>query len=503
MVDSVKFAWGINSVGQFKHVSEVPNGNDCLCYCIQCGGALCAKNKVQKVTAHFSHQVDCNCVGESIIHVLAKKIIEDAANNGDRFYLPEMKGVVESLCDLDEIHSLEWNYGKKYLSNYKAQQEVRLGDLITDVLCIDVDTNEQYAVEIYRTHKKDDKSIKIFKTQGMMAVELDLSDLRLDISREELVSQVLVNAPRRWLNNTKQKSLISATKNELDSIVNQCNSRSYSDFIKWFREQDLNGILSKLKLTDLRHVERSIDITGKSISYPLRQEFKITDISEIQYPSKHDDYLAAKIQINEKSWFDIVFIIGKKADYYTLDIKRPYVISEIIKDDFNDYMFFCEAKSIDKWTIELKRRAQRELNFIISNKNNYIEVFQNISDQQRINMLCHKIGVPSPTISGRYSVFKPHWNTCEYVWKALVYLYFICKHNDITTSSIAENDWFSALLDLPNDERSSVQRSKDIYYWFDKRLRPTGLVFRRRRLKFEVNDLSPLYKNIRKIEDIL
>lgn len=67
---------------------------------------------------------------------------------------------------------------------------------MVDVLCEEHSTSQLFAIEIYRTHK-DDITISKFEQKSLMSIEIDLSELELDISKNELKNNVLKTAPRR------------------------------------------------------------------------------------------------------------------------------------------------------------------------------------------------------------------------------------------------------------------------------------------------------------------
>ncbi|MGL6414495.1 hypothetical protein ACSZMN_10775 [Aeromonas veronii] len=88
------------------------------------------------------------------LSIFSKKIIEDASRNSEPLYLPCLEGELESYCDLDERHAERWHYKKLSLTNYTANSEVKIDDIVVDVLCEEHSTSQLFAIEIYRTHKK-------------------------------------------------------------------------------------------------------------------------------------------------------------------------------------------------------------------------------------------------------------------------------------------------------------------------------------------------------------
>ena len=78
--------------GNLIHIDSVENGNNCGCTCPHCKEPLCAKNRGEIQTHHFSHQSGTDCEGayETAVHLLAKKILVECKklrvfyDNGER-----------------------------------------------------------------------------------------------------------------------------------------------------------------------------------------------------------------------------------------------------------------------------------------------------------------------------------------------------------------------------------------------------------------------------------
>ena len=73
-----KIAWARNEDGELVHVSSVPRGAACNCKCPKYDELLLARKGVER-THHFAHKPDvtCVCALETVLHLLAKKIISD------------------------------------------------------------------------------------------------------------------------------------------------------------------------------------------------------------------------------------------------------------------------------------------------------------------------------------------------------------------------------------------------------------------------------------------
>jgi len=75
------------STGKIVTVNRVANGKACKCVCPVCGQPLQAKQGAEK-THHFSHLTNFECKPETILHRVAKKILEGSS----RIMLPDGKG---------------------------------------------------------------------------------------------------------------------------------------------------------------------------------------------------------------------------------------------------------------------------------------------------------------------------------------------------------------------------------------------------------------------------
>jgi hypothetical protein len=71
-----KLVYGVDTLGNMRHISEVERGDACGCNCPACDAPLTARKGPENVH-HFGHQVSSSCVTapETALHRLAKEIV--------------------------------------------------------------------------------------------------------------------------------------------------------------------------------------------------------------------------------------------------------------------------------------------------------------------------------------------------------------------------------------------------------------------------------------------
>ena len=185
-----------NKDGRLISVNDVDSGLKCGCTCPSCGESLIARKGNVRIF-HFAHQGDsaCKYAVESSLHLLSKEIISEAKT----FYLPKRRiQLIEHGNHFDLEDSKEIVVDRveieQYDRNVKPDLIIYSGD-------------KKYHIEIYVTHKADEAKIEKLKKDNVYSIEIDLSNLGDDISREQL-KQVLLedNDLKYWLNNPESNA---------------------------------------------------------------------------------------------------------------------------------------------------------------------------------------------------------------------------------------------------------------------------------------------------------
>ncbi len=186
----VKLPYGELSDGRIVHVSEVTSGAACGCVCPGCGTTLVAR-KGDLNEHHFAHQsvTDCRHALESALHKLAKEVLHDRRE----ILLPEVRADTGG-------RSLVTHPAAVYRFD-EAFLEPHLGDIVPDVI---VQRGEhRLLVEMYVTHRCGPEKIERIRRAGSSCLEVDLSGISRQATREEVEDALLRSARRYWLNNPK------------------------------------------------------------------------------------------------------------------------------------------------------------------------------------------------------------------------------------------------------------------------------------------------------------
>lgn len=213
------------------HISEVEQGLSCDCQCPHCGSALVAR-KGNIRAHHFAHHnsPDCNHGMETALHMLAKEIIKTEKC----LYLP-------SDCSNSQLEDRNGRSFKvcHYLPSASVQfDEVRLeqhsGDYTPDVTALTTD-GKWLDIEILVTHKVDENKAMRQRMRGKDMIEIDLSELARDLSRQELTKAVLLTAPRHFIHNAYQsvaniqlKSSLTETVAYIDNLIEMAKHNSFA-----------------------------------------------------------------------------------------------------------------------------------------------------------------------------------------------------------------------------------------------------------------------------------
>ncbi|HMG66118.1 MAG TPA: competence protein CoiA family protein [Chitinophagaceae bacterium] len=158
---------GLSRSDQTKEIliEDAANGLACDCVCPGCKATLVAKQGTERIP-HFAHYTGSSCrYGETMLHLLAKKILKAAAR-----------------IKLDDERIL-------YYTN--AEVEVVEGDMRIDVVLRNNITHEKYAVEIVVTNSLSDEKIERLLRLGYNVLEIDLKGFDENISEAEL-SEILI-----------------------------------------------------------------------------------------------------------------------------------------------------------------------------------------------------------------------------------------------------------------------------------------------------------------------
>lgn len=154
------------TTGEEVSIKDALKGRACDCICSACRKEVLAA-KGQKNKHHFRHTVETNCPGMTPLHKLMQEIIKEGkillTARGELFY--QFLGL-----------------------------EVRLNKFYADA-AVDIDDCTIY-IEVQVTHDNTIEKIQYYKENKVPHLNINLSDLPHDISKEDLIA-ILNNEPER------------------------------------------------------------------------------------------------------------------------------------------------------------------------------------------------------------------------------------------------------------------------------------------------------------------
>lgn len=187
-------------------VDNVERGRKCNCVCPYCKQPLIAKKGNFRIH-HFAHDKDFSCEHgyETSLHLLAKEI------------LSESKSIV--------LPALTRGSRNKFILEKSIEVkilDVRLEQYIDDVkpdVIIDTEMGTFY-IEIYVTHKVDSVKIDKLKEHGINTIEVNLSNKKEAIGKDELSTILLSdNSLKKWIyhRSTSKLNQYISHKNKIDN----------------------------------------------------------------------------------------------------------------------------------------------------------------------------------------------------------------------------------------------------------------------------------------------
>ncbi len=222
----IKISYGEDGAGRIFHISEVDSGSNTGCFCPECKAPLIAYKSKRKLTRdHFGHRTDyaCATAPETGLHKFAKQVLcENRA-----LLLPPQIG----------RHEEATNYIRDaYMFSYDiVADEVIMPNMKPDIVV----KRGQYEllVEIAVTHFCEEAKLDRLRERRLSAIEIDLSKVLRDASREEHVDAVLKSAPRQWLFN---KRVASAEEQFRQLALDQANA------VRAQHDKDWGGLAADL-----------------------------------------------------------------------------------------------------------------------------------------------------------------------------------------------------------------------------------------------------------------
>lgn len=255
--------------GNLICISEIPpekNGLKCGCVCPMCKEPLIAKQgKIR--THYFAHQsaaLYCEGATQSMLHMLAKKILSETKNiclptcilqieNYGLELSDYSLGSIDATCPTTSPeHSI---YGPTYVpvsacgglrQIRSARVENRLGGIVSDLVLEIMNRNgkevHEVIVEIFVTHKVDESKKKRIEELNLPALEIDLSTV---YDKWLETPENLSHLKNIFLNPVKEKYWVYMPSQN-QKIAQELNRRRVED-IKGLNLRELMRILNEKK----------------------------------------------------------------------------------------------------------------------------------------------------------------------------------------------------------------------------------------------------------------
>lgn len=195
--------YAINQEGNLVHVDKVKNGQECKCKCPACGEDLVAKHGNSDRLHHFAHASgkDCEHAYESSLHLAAKHILEKAKG----MVIPPIY-VHFPLSKKDAVLIQE----ATTISFNRVILEQSFESFVPDVIAYqknkDTGNETPLLVEIFVSHRVDDKKLQKVKEQKISTLEIDLSDTDRAVQMQELENILLHDTTKKkWIFNAKEE----------------------------------------------------------------------------------------------------------------------------------------------------------------------------------------------------------------------------------------------------------------------------------------------------------
>ena len=184
--------FGLDSVGRFVFVSEVPRGLACQCRCVVCDEPLIARQGAVREHhfAHASGREPCEVSHESLLHRYAKQVIQEAGG----LAVPVDLAVVEQL-GLDHAGTPSARLELQCIDVERSVQDLR-PDLLGHT-----DAGIAIAIEVAYSSFCDLLKADRFAQLGLPALEIDLRAFTPEGFEPEAVRAAVLHdiAAKTWL----------------------------------------------------------------------------------------------------------------------------------------------------------------------------------------------------------------------------------------------------------------------------------------------------------------
>lgn len=309
---TVYLTYALDKEGKLVHIDDVPNGDECNCFCPHCKSHLCAKNGGKIKTHHFAHLsgADCKSAVESALHIMAKDIL----SKHKRIMLPP-------ISEIEQAKSIEF-------TEVELEKTSDFG-LRPDCECYyGKESEKRIWIEFKRTHAVDQKKKGKIISAKIDCIEIDINSCKLN---PEEVKRFLteVHEKRVWIYN--KEYTYSENKERDHHYTSHYSYRTCPDDV--YHKVPIHRTFAKEETGNIVNLKSNDNIdTNKHNYYCLAcgKEVTLENIggvySFIHLNENNNDFCEYE-QYLHKSAKAIIYDKFQKSEKFEIEINHPHVCS--------------------------------------------------------------------------------------------------------------------------------------------------------------------------------
>ena len=277
MSEIVTWAWSVEKQ-EMVHIDSVQNGHKCGCICRNCKQPLNARQG--KVNEHsFAHQKEdgeCQKLGESSIHQLAKQLI----SREKKIMLPPLGNISQ---------------GIKYFEKVETEVFLKEFGLRPDIIGID-EKGEKWAIEIYYSNPKSESEKAKYVKAQIKCLEIDVNNINLcqDEDASELRNFLFDTFDnRKWIFPVNFQNDIYESSQTFKTSISYPSSGNKPKVHRLTEKQHSNVSVPSTNI-----IEEKIDY--KDELYISELDNESWSISDIEYTGKISEELLSQLNDNQR-----------------------------------------------------------------------------------------------------------------------------------------------------------------------------------------------------------
>ncbi len=462
---AAKIAWAIDQIGAYRHVRDVQNGKACNCTCLHCGDRLIACHPdPKKKTAYFAHYNGSICSGESVLHKLAKKVLEELAERQCSIRLPPYYAEAVGEDSIGSPVYSSYDIPLPILKMQQAVSEQAMGSVIMDSVTTNAE-GDKFGIEIYVRNRKTDADKLKFEELPVEVMEIDLSNISWSIEREDLEKLLLNGANRRWLNNLGQKHAKALAEHKLPHLTALRNQQITNVFDKLTKQTIANSSVCAIPIKTLAS---NPQLLNNNTHFSLKKRISVRNIRHANNDllGSWGELIADVIvddKLNGKKPIPIIFIPRGTVKQRS----SPNIIFRLTWDsDAEIFSLKPTLRGVKKWRIKLEDLASSE-----AEKRNLsyeaisVERYQFLKElrskpHERVNLLTERYSVKI----GPNDTAAEAWELPDKLWAPLFieFTLFKFRGRTVEVNQLVDDDTLDRVLNLSLTYKSKARRASAI-----------------------------------------